>query len=313
MRSSIFKRSTLLYFVVTIVMVSLASGCGTTTTTNSNANANTNATANTNINAAPANTNTGAESLSGIAAREPEKYRALLVLSAETEGGEKTIGMPTLSATIARSGDARRVAFKLPDGSELIYIDSADHHYVLLPSRKQYAELTPEAVGFQIQRLMTPGQLVSHLEKLKGVERVGEESLNGRTAIKYSYASTVNTKTQAGDVKNQAYVYVDKETGLPLRSELVSQASGEVKGMTQAKIVAEMRDISTDVDPSMFEVPVGLKKIPPEQIRSHIDSITSTATALVKALLANLNTTPAPGAASPTATVTASPSASVHP
>ncbi|MDQ2855305.1 MAG: hypothetical protein M3R68_03165, partial [Acidobacteriota bacterium] len=229
-----------------------------------------------------------------------------LVLSAETEGGEKTIGIPSLSAAIARNGDARRVGFKLPDGSDLIYIDSGDHHYVVLPGRKQYAELTQEAVGFQIHKLMTPGQIVSHLEQLKGVERVGEEPFNGRPAIKYSYASSVKTETKAGDVQNQGFVFVDKETGLPLRAELHAEASGDVKGVKAAKIVAEMRDISTDVDTSMFEVPPGLSKIPPEQIRGQIDAITNTATALIKALLANMNTAPSPAAAlSPTPTASA--------
>jgi len=294
MRSSSQKLPALVYFVVTLGLVALFSGCGTPANTNANSNANIAA----NTNAAPANINAPAApaTLSGISAREPEKYSATLVLSAETEGGEKTIGIPTLSAAIARNGEARRVAFKLPDGSDLIYIDSGDHHYVVLPSRKQYAELTPEAVGFQIHKLMTPGQIVSHLEQLKGVERVGEELFNGRTAIKYSYNSSVKTETRAGEVKNQGFVYVDKETGLPLRSELRAEASGDVKGVKAAKIVAEMRDISTDVNASMFEVPPGLSKIPPEQIRGQIDAITSTATALIKALLANMNTAPAPAA-----------------
>ena len=303
MRSSTSKLAMLFLLAIAVTAVLAASGCGTAT--NINTNSNTNAIANTNTAPANTNANSTAESLAVITAREPDKYRATLALSAETENGEKTIGMPTLSVAVARSGDSRRVAFKLPDGSDLIYIDTADHHYVVLPARKQYAELTPEAVGFQIQRLMTPGQIVKHLEKLKGVQQVGEEPFNGRTAMKYSYSSSVDTKTSAGEVKNQGFVYIDKDTGLPLRAELLAQASGEVKGVKSAKIVAEMRDISTDVAATDFEVPAGLKQIPPEQIRSHIDAITSAATALVKALLANLNTTPAPGASpSPTASTT---------
>jgi len=308
MRSSTPKLSTLVYLVVTLGLLFLASGCGTPSNTNANSNAI--SAANTNSTPANVNANSSAVTLSAISAREPEKYRATLVFSAETEGGEKTIGIPTLSLAIARNGEARRLAFKLPDGSDLIYIDSADHHYVLLPGRKQYAELTPEAIGFQLHKLLTPGQIVSHLEKLKGVERVGEEPFNGRSAIKYSYSSAVKTATQAGDVKNQGFVYVDKETGLPLRSELHAEASGEVKGVKAAKIVAEMRDISTDADPSMFEVPPGLNKIPPEQIRGQIDAITNMATAVIKALLANMSTAPATSA-SPAAT--ASPSSSVKP
>ena len=310
MRSAIPKLTTLSYFGIAAVIVSFASGCGTPA--NSNVNANSSVTVNTNT--APANTNasTAPETLAGISAREPEKYRATLALSAETEGGDKTIGIPTLSAAIARDGDSRRVAFKLPDGSDAIYIDTADHHYVVLPARKQYAELTPEAVGFQIHRLMTPGQIVSHLERLKGVERVGEEQFNSRTAIKYSYASTVNTNSQAGEVKNLGFVYIDKDTGLPLHSELVAQASGEVKGVKSAKLVFDMRDISTDVNPTLFTVPAGFNQISPEQIRSHVDAITGAATAVLRALLANMNTAPAPGT-SPAPAATASPAASVKP
>ena len=224
-----------------------------------------------------------------IAAREPEKYRAVLVFSAETEGGQKTIGIPSLSAEVARNGADRRVSFKLPDGSDLIYLEQGDKHIVIAPGRKQYAELTPEATGFQLQKLMTPGQLVSYLEKLKGVERVGEEQMGGRTADKYRYATTTNTSTSAGEVKSEAFVYVDKETGLPLRAELYTEASGSVQGVKGAKIVAEMRDISTNVDESLFQVPAGLNKVPPEQVRSQIDAFTSTVAALIKALMSNMN------------------------
>ena len=271
------------------------------TETNSNATV-------TNANIAPANLNTNSSTVSTatIAAREPEKYRATLVFSAETEGGQKTIGIPTFSAEVARNGADRRLSFKLPDGSDLIYLEQGGKHIVLAPGRKQYAELTPEATGFQLQKLMTPGQIVSYLEKLKGVERVGEETINGRLADKYRYATTTNTSTSAGQVSSEAFVFVDKETGLPLKSELYSEASGNVQGVKGAKIVAEMRDISTTVDDSLFQVPAGLNKVPPEQVRAQIDAITNTVAAIIKALLSNM-------ASSPTPVTGASPSSATTP
>jgi outer membrane lipoprotein-sorting protein len=264
----------------------------------SDPNANTNL---TNVNSSPviANANLSPEPASVIAAREPEKYRATLVFSAETEGGQKTVGIPTLSAEVARNGADRRVSFKLPDGSDLIYLEQAGKHIVIAPGRKQYAELTPEATGFQLQRLMTPGQLVAHLEKLRGVERVGEETMNGRNADKYRYATTTNTSTAAGQVSTEAFVYVDKETGLPLRSELYTEASGNVQGVKGAKIVAEMRDVTTTVDESLFQIPAGLNKVPPEQVRSQIDAITNTVAAVIKALLSNMTAPPSATTASP--------------
>jgi len=302
MRTYVLRPSALFLLTFVFTLLLGASACQTATNTNTNTNT-------ANINATPANTNANVAGDAGmtINAREPDQYRATLVFTAQTEGGEKTIGIPTLSAEVARNGDDRRVSFKLPDGSDLIYIDHDNKHYVIAPGRKQYAELTPEATGVQIQKLMTPGQIVEWIEKRKGIERVGDEEVNGRKADKYRYATTTNTNTQAGQVSTQAFVYVDKETGLPLRSELVAETSGDVKGVKGARFLAELRDISTTVDPSMFEVPAGLNKVTPEQVRQQIDALTSTASAVVKALLSNMQTSAPAAAASPSPAATTSP------
>ena len=177
-------------------------------------------------------------------------------------------------------------------------------HIAIAPARKQYAELTPEATGVQLQKLMTPGQLVARLEKLEGVEAVGEEAVNGRPALKYRYKHVSNTNTSAGAVSTEAFVFVDKETGLPLRSELYTEASGDVQGVKGAKVVAEMRDISLVVDPALFEVPLNYSKVPPEQVRQQIDALANTAMSLVRALMSNVAVTKASPGISPTPTVT---------
>ena len=273
----------------------------TNTNVNMNMSANANLTPASNLNA-----NT-AVNPAVIAAREPDAYRATLVLSAETEGGDKTIGIPQLSAEVARSGADRRVSFKLPDNSELIYLEKGGQHIVIAPSRKQYAELTPESTGMQLQNLMTPGQLVARLEKLQGVEAVGEEAVNGRPALKYRYKRVSNTNTSAGQVNTEAYVFVDKETGLPLRSELYTEASGDVQGVKGAKVVAEMRDISMVVDPALFEVPLNYSKVPPEQVRQQINALTNAAMSLVKALMSNVAVSSGSPASSPAPTATVTP------
>jgi hypothetical protein len=291
----------MLVFVISVVVFA-ASGCARGPVTNANLNTNVNVNANastvSNINAASAP--------STIAAREPDNYKATIVFSAETEGGDKTIGIPTLSAEVARNGNDRRLAFKLPDGSDLIYLEHGGVQYGIAPARKQYAELTPEATGFQLQRLMTPGQLVAYLDKLQGIESVGEEQLGGRTALKYRYARTAQTRTSAGEVKTESFVYVDKDTGLPLRAELFSEASGNVQGVKGATVVAEMRDIQTNVDPSMFEIPPGLNKVPEAQVRAQVDAVANTLAAVLRTLLTNMNSAPPPP--TPTASTSASPS-----
>ena len=297
MNTTVLKTPSLISFFLISLLGFAGSACQRADT---NANTNTNLTANANTSPTNANANLSPEPASVIAAREPEKYRAVLVFSAETEGGQKTIGIPSLSAEVARNGADRRVSFKLPDGSDLIYLEQGDKHIVIMPGRKQYAELTPEATGLQLQKLMTPGQIVSYLEKQKGVERVGDDTMNGRPADKYRYATTTNTSTSAGQVNTEAFFYVDKETGLPLRVDISSQASGNVEGVKGAKIVAEMRDISTNVDDSLFQVPPGLNKVPPEQVRAQINAFTNTIAAIGKAILSNMNTAAPTTSASPT-------------
>ena len=269
-----------------------------------NANANLNANTNANSNVALSNANMSSTNAGVIVnTREPDKYNSTLVFSIQTEGGEKAIGIPTLSIGVARNGDDRRVEFKLPDGSPLIYLDHNNHHYVIVPNRKQYAELTPEATGFQMHKMLTPGQLVESLKNVKGLERAGDETFNGRPAEKYQYNKTANTNTKAGEVQANAYIYVDKETGLPLHAEVFAESSGDVKGVKAARVVSEMQNITTNVDPSMFELPAGYSAVPPEKIRQQIDALTGAVTAILKAMVASASSTP------PTASPAMSPSA----
>jgi hypothetical protein len=278
-----------------VVIAMLAFACVPPKNTNSNANANVNG--NSNANTAMTNENvnaSSADSAASINTREPDKYAATLTFSIETQGGDKAVGIPQLNLQVARSGDDRRLEFKLPDGSPLIYLDHDNHHYVILPSRKQWAELNKESTGLQFQKLLTPGQLVESLKNVKGIQRAGDETYNGRAAEKYQYSKTTETNTKAGEVQANAYIYVDKDTGLPLHAEIDASSSGDVKGMNSARIVAEMRDIKTDVDSAMFQTPSDYAQVPPEKVKQQIDALTGTVAAILKGMLANASSTPPP-------------------
>src|SRR5207244_12692677 len=92
MKTAAMKALLLICFLTVGLLALAGSACQKTDT-----NANTNLTANANTTPANANANLSPESTSSIPTREPEKYRATLVFSAETEGGQKTVGIPTLS------------------------------------------------------------------------------------------------------------------------------------------------------------------------------------------------------------------------
>lgn len=293
------RQSTRVLLPTAMLAMIMVGACQTTTNTNT---ANVNATPAANANMSPS-----AANAQGIDAREPEAYQAKLTVRAQTTGSGTNIAIPAITADVARSGADRRFSFVLPGGEEVIYLDRADKRYVILPKRKQYAELTPQSTGFEVPRVMTPGQVVEQIKNLKGYERVGEETVNGRPAIKYRYSGTSSTGTQAGDVKTEATVLIDKDTGLPLRSDTIAESqSGNVKGVTGLNFVTEMSDIKTVVDPAMFEIPAGMAKVSDQQVRQSVDAVGRAVLGIVGQLVQAVNNSPST-TASPAATVSPSP------
>src|SRR5262245_20156266 len=116
--------------VVTLLFGILISSCQPPKNGNANANANANINVNANPNSNTANANSSSESsTAAINTREPEKNSVTLVFSMETQGGEKAIGIPSLSMQVAKNSEDRRVEFKLPDGTPLVYLDHGNRHY----------------------------------------------------------------------------------------------------------------------------------------------------------------------------------------
>ena len=278
--------------------------CGEATTTNTTTN-----TTAPNVNASPATANAStpsADPAARIDVREPETYRATYVISGQTTGQQAAAA--STSIEVARSGADRRYAFdtKIPQVGKIIFLDKADKRYLILEARKQYLELTPETTGFQVPRAMTPGMMIEQLQNQQGVTKVGEETVAGRAAGEYRVAGTVRTGTAAGDTKAESFVYVDKETGLPLRAESAAAAQGNVQGVSGGTATMELRDISTSVDPTTFEIPAGYTQVTAEQMQQMSRLLVGFLQAFSGA--ANATAPPPPGAAaSPGATPASSP------
>ena len=272
-----FAKPILLSVLLSAVVFSI--GCQPqTSTTNANL-VNTNANiANSFANGSNTNsTNMNSSVSSAIETREPEQYEAKVLLKLEAVGDQQKTTLPTISANVARNGTERRMELTLPTGEKVIYLDKAGTNYAILPNRKQYAELNQETLGFDVRRMLMPEQIVQSVKGLQGVQLVGEEQMNGRAVMKYRYGSVANTQSQAGQVATESFLIVDKETGLPLRSETVlqSQSGGNVQGFKGISIVTEMSDIKTTVDPAMFAPPTDFQKVEAEQVRSQANLIFS--------------------------------------
>lgn len=270
------NRSKVLFASAAVALSLAASACQQGTETNNAANSNSgntnsavnvNSTNSANMTSSTITTNTGQT----IEAKEPDKYSATVVINAAATGQKQASGQ--LQIKVERNGSDRRysVDTKLPGVGEIVYLEKGDKHYVIFPARRQYAELTQDMTGVQMDavRAMTPGQIVAFVERQQGVERVGDETLNNRPVTKYKVAGRTQTQTTAGQVQGETYIYVDKETGLPLRVEGFGTSTGNVQGVSGGNLVAEMQDLKTDVDPSEFELPQGYSQITPEQVRQY--------------------------------------------
>ena len=283
-----------------------AAGCQQATeTSNGTANANGNSTvsvnsnSNTNMTTSTVQTNTGQT----IEAREPEKYTATMVVMLATSGQQQAKGQAEIK--VARNGADRRYSVRSPIGGEFTFLDKADKRYVIMHGQKQYAELTQEMTGVNMDqvRSMTPGQLVTFVTKQQGVTLVGEETFNGRTAVKYRAAGRTQTQTSAGQVQGETFIYVDKDTGLPLRIEGFGQTSGNVQGVTGGNVIIETRDLKTDVNPADFEIPQGYKQLSPEEVKQQVAQLGQ----LLQQVMAFINAQQAAAGASPAASPSATP------
>ena len=276
-----------------------ALGCGAPATTSNVNTANGNFANTSNLNTNSANSNTSGATYQFT---EPNSYQGVMRLTFETMGQQpqNNTTLPPIVATVARNGADRMMEFTLPTNEKIQYVEKGDMQYIILPSRKQYAELTDEALGFEVRRMMMPEQIVNQLKTIPGVTLAGEETLNGRQVLRYTYNRATNTNSQVGTVATDSYFLIDKETGLPVRSETVSQSAtgGNVQGVSGLRLVTEMTDIRSEPDPNVFNVPTEFQRIDPEQVKAQANILFQAAAAVIGQMInqAKVSPTPTPAA-----------------
>jgi hypothetical protein len=240
--------------------------------TNTNAtNANSSNMNSTNASSAT-NANDSTASPTAFETREPNEYTATLVITTAATDKGQALNLPQMR--IERSGDNRRYSIlNIPSIGDVVFLDRADKRYLVLPSRKQYVELGADTTGFDV-RSLTPAQMVDRIKSQPGVERVGDDTVNGRSVVKYHYAGASHTTTTAGDVAGDTYIYVDKDTGLPIKFEGAAHSTGNVAGASQGRLVAELRDLKTTADATAFDLPQeGYTQITKEQMKQYMQTV----------------------------------------
>jgi hypothetical protein len=295
-----FVKNKVLSFSILISSTFVFAACpAPTTNTNTNTNANLSKNTNTNVNINSNTTTNSSSTSSAIETKEPEQYTAIVKLNFETTGAQKMTGPQPLQASVAKSGANRRMEFNLPNNEKLVYLETGGKTLVIMPTKKQYAELTKESTGIDIRSMMTPDQIINQVKNLKGVERVGEEKYAGRDAIKYQYSAVTDSKSTAGNVETKSFVFVDKETSLPLHSETNAMASNSYQGIQGLNIVTDITDIKTTADASLFTEPTDFAKVQPEQVKQQVDMVFRVAMVFLEGLMKQAQTPSAPTTTTP--------------
>jgi hypothetical protein len=249
------------------VLLSGCTGPGPNATANLNANAGSVAMTNTNANGVAATAVT-----SSLEAREPERYSATTTITIQATGSSPQANIPPLQFGFARMGTDRRVSFKLPEPvGEVVYLEKPQLKYLIFPSRNQYVELDPNDLGFQLGNIMSPASALERLKERSQYESLGTETLNGRAVAKYRFKGAADTHTRAGTAQADGTVYVDQETGLPLRTEIDTTSSSGAG----AKIVTATDSLQLSPDPTLFEVPTQMKRVTTAELKQQVQGFVS--------------------------------------
>jgi hypothetical protein len=197
--------------------------------------------------------------------KEPERYSEELTISIQA-ASEDAARAPRQFG-FAKFGADRRWVFLLPAPlGQVAYLEKSGLKYLVLIERKQYVELTTDALGFQPVSVLTPGAVAERMKAGAQHEQLGLDTVNGRTAVKYRLTVGDDVSRQTDDV-----IFVDQETGLPLRCEINAvQPAG-----TKLRVIVEARDVQLNPDRLQFDVPLGMKKVTPQEAKPQIESFAS--------------------------------------
>lgn len=204
---------------------------------------------------------------------EPEAYRATIVYSYLPGNNRGLKPNELFRLEVARRGPERQYAFNF-GGRKLSYLEGPQQHFLISPDCREYADTTLEAMNFRIPGALAPEQLIARLAQTRDLRYLGEEQLDGRTAAKYA-------------APHDRVIYVDKSTGLPLRTEVETEVSAPSKGLVpieekgKLNVIVEVRDIRTEVDASVFQLPKEIKEVEQSALCAEVGRLAESAMQLL--------------------------------
>jgi outer membrane lipoprotein-sorting protein len=188
--------------------------------------------------------------------KEPQHYQAVRTITFTDPSGAAI----TRKTTIARSEVLRREETENGDSGTLVFLESDNGRFVLLPGAKMYSEIT-DASGIDPTEFESSPERLLHPETVSTTyQKLGSEMVSGRQTTKYRVA--VNTATGTDVSASDTLIWVDESLGMPVKSETTAGDGSHV--------VVELSNIVLAVDKNLFNVPEDYIKVNATALRQRL-------------------------------------------
>ena len=201
--------------------------------------------------------------------REPESYQATRVITF-TEAAPDNIDAAAPQRVerimLARFGDQRREEYEAGSIGSIVYLENAGGRFVLLPQAKIYADANDAATAGALAIVKTEAETISPDLLLNSprssieYQKLEAGTIDGRVATRYRV--TANSAA-----KNENFIWVDEQLGMPVASRYTSTAANR-----STRVSIDLKNIRTEVDPKIFVLPADYRKVAASQLFTMVRS-----------------------------------------
>jgi outer membrane lipoprotein-sorting protein len=156
---------------------------------------------------------------------------------------------------VARDGEMRR-----HESGKIVYLDTPEGKFVLLPGEKLYADIAEESTISADESEISPEGLLHEDAESTSYQKLGMEVIVGRNTNKYRIV--VNNSAAPNVSQSETVMWVDEALQMPVRSESKS-ADG-------TRVTMELSEIKLEVDKDLFKVPKDYQKLTLSELRKRL-------------------------------------------
>lgn len=213
-------------------------------------------------NSPSAGTHLNGASVPPFPTREPEAYQAKRITTyTEAAPDNLDVAAPQRVVTVilARFGEQRREEYEAGPIGTIVYLENTSGRFVLLPQAKVYADAneTDDEGTAQLNTLsetISPDLLLNAQLPAIQYQKLGDDVIAGRVTIKYRVITDSTSK-------NENFIWVDEQLEMPVAARYTSAQAN-----MSTRVTMDLRDIRTEVDPRIFELPADYRKVAAAQL-----------------------------------------------